>query len=100
MTELVDARDLRGVMLSDINNGETRQIKFTFPNGFTLRVINDGYGSSDGMFEIAIFDQNGDWHTIPEMEGDTVLGYLTAADVRGIAWRVRSMQPRVMSKAR
>ena len=52
----------------------------TFENGYKASVINDGYGSDEGLYEMAILDSSGTIdYTTPIT--DDVLGHLTEADV-------------------
>jgi hypothetical protein len=57
-----------------------RQWRFSFPNGFGASVINDGYGSADGLLELAVLNARG--HITYETPiTDDVLGYLTGIQV-------------------
>ena len=57
---------------------------------YHLSIIDDGYGSDEGLYEIAVFDAcDGvatDMTELPGItaEGDTVKGYLTESDVDAI----------------
>ena len=57
---------------------------------YHLSIIDDGYGSDRGLYEIAAFDAcdgvASDMTELPGItaEGDTVQGYLTEADVDAI----------------
>ena len=57
---------------------------------YHLSIINDGYGSEDGLYEIGVFDAcDGVARGMTELpgiteEGDSVKGNLTEADVDAI----------------
>ena len=56
------------------------QILHKFDNGYGASVIDHGYGSEDGLFEIAVIGPDGRIDCTTPITND-VLGYLTADDV-------------------
>ena len=66
-----------------------RQIVLDFDK-YHLSVIDDGYGSADGLYEIGVFNAcDGVARDMTELpgitaEGDSVKGHLTEADVDAI----------------
>lgn len=55
------------------------QARVDFKNGYSASVINYGYGSENGLFEIAVIHNGGIDYTTPIT--NDVLGYLTEQDV-------------------
>ena len=54
------------------------------PNGYTVSVIDHGYGSLGQPYEIGCWETvSGDWNTPAPFEGD-VLGYQTRDDVLAV----------------
>jgi len=64
-------------------DGKICQMSIQFGNQYTLSIINDGYGSGLGLYEIAVLNDCDDFIQIPwlNIDGDDVQGYLTAAQV-------------------
>lgn len=56
-----------------------RQRRYLFPNGYGASVINDGYGSESGRFELAVLKDGHLTYQTPVT--DDVLGYLTEDEV-------------------
>lgn len=52
-----------------------------FPNGWGVSVIDDGYGSEDGLFELAVLGPNGRLHYDNPVANGDVRGYLTEEEV-------------------
>ena len=57
----------------------SRQRRYAFPNGYGASVINDGYGSELGHFELAVLKDGHLTYETPVT--DDVLGWLTAEEV-------------------
>jgi hypothetical protein len=51
------------------------QWKFSFPNGYSASVIDDGYGAEDGLYELAVLRDGKIVYDTPIT--DDVLGWLT-----------------------
>jgi hypothetical protein len=66
-----------------------------FSNGYGVSVIAHGYGSDDGLYELAVIKgTEGDWglcYTTPIT--DDVLGWLTEADVDNYIEQVKALPP-------
>jgi hypothetical protein len=76
-------------MLRKERSSNSRQAVLDFGD-YHLSIINDGYGSDQGLYEIGVFAANNGVATglteLPGItaEGDTVKGNLTEADVGAI----------------
>ena len=76
-------------MLRKERSANGRQAVLDFGR-YHLSIINDGYGSADGLYEIGVFAAaDGVASGLTELpgitaEGDSVKGYLTEADVSAI----------------
>lgn len=86
---------------SVIDNSDTyiSRVRVTFTNKYELSVIRGmgTYGSQEGLYEIAIFDPNGNYdHTIEDIGydfyGDDVIGYMSEDDVKKIAMFVGELK--------
>lgn len=67
-----------------------RQIRINFENGYTLSIIADGYGASEGLYEAALIDRKTN-EVIPglsEDQYDDVVGYLSHQDVTEMIQKV------------
>ena len=66
-----------------------------FPNGYGVSVIDTGYGSDDGMYELAVLKGTPGnatlCYTTPIT--DDVLGWLTEADVDNYIEQVKALPP-------
>ena len=71
-------------MLRKERSSNGRQAVLDFGD-YHLSIINDGYGSEQGLYEIGVF-KHGDLAEMPGIteENDTVKGYVTEADVNAI----------------
>jgi len=69
---------VRGATVEQGQKGST-QAMVTFPNGYQASVISDGYGTDDGLYEIAVM-HNGQVDYSTPITSD-VIGYLTEQDV-------------------
>ena len=69
-----------------------KQWKFRFDNGFGASVINDGYGSESGLFELAVLGPD-DHLTYDTPVTDDVLGFLTEAEVAAALDRIAALSP-------
>jgi hypothetical protein len=80
------------------NNEYSRNIKF--PNGYEASVISKkgrSYGGDTGLFEIAVFDEEGNYINIENGEpegamGDGVRGHLDFEEVAQILKRIRTFR--------
>lgn len=83
--------------LSDNRTGMKRA-RVHFHNGYQLSIISGpfSYGGSDGLFEIAIFNNAGNYQPQlfdePDMDDD-VLGYLTEQEVIHYINKVGALEP-------
>lgn len=66
-----------------------RQWTFKFDNGFGASVINDGYGSESGLYELGVL--HGGHLTYDTPLTDDVLGYLTAEDVTAALDKIEAL---------
>lgn len=66
------------VSLRDTSGGN--HAVMTFPNGYGVSVIDDGYGSSRGLYELAVLGPDGRLCYDTPITDD-VLGHLSADDV-------------------
>lgn len=65
------------------------QWKFQFDNGWGASVINDGYGSEQGLFELAVISKEGGLsYTHPVSQGD-VRGHLTKSEVKSLLKEIK-----------
>ena len=84
---------LKNFQLLETERPKGGQIVLDFGK-YHLSIINDGYGSDKGLYEIAAFDAcDGVARGMTELpgitaEGDTVQGYLTEADVDAIIYKL------------
>lgn len=62
-----------------LSHGGT-QWKFVFDNGYGASVINDGYGSESGLYELAVLGPSGDLTYDTPITSD-VLGFLNESEV-------------------
>ena len=76
-------------MLRKERSSNGRQAVLDFGK-YHLSIINDGYGSADGLYEIGVFDAcEGVARGMTELpgitaDGDSVKGHLTEADIDAI----------------
>ena len=66
--------------------------RHTFPNGYGVSIITDGYGSDEGLLELAVLHNDRLCYSTPIT--DDVLGYLTPADVERIMGEVEALPAR------
>lgn len=71
--------------------GGTRWL-FRFDNGFGASVINDGYGSEFGLFEVAVLDAD-DHLTFETPITSDVLGFLTELEVAEALDQIAALDP-------
>ena len=71
-------------------SGWTREL----PNGYTISVIDNGYGRDAGLLEVAAWDTHtGDWALDrPPFNGD-VLGWLTKEEAAKVVALVEGWEP-------
>ena len=67
--------------VEDLTNELGNRIRLKFQNGYELSIIQGPYtyGGSEGLYEIAIFDETGVFEET--ILGDQVKGYLTKEEV-------------------
>lgn len=73
---------------------DEHQIRVAFDNGYVASVINDGYGSHNGEFEIAVLDIDGQIckdTPITQHVDDDVLGFLSAAEAADILRQIAEL---------
>lgn len=65
------------------DKGRAGQTIHRFENGYGASVISDGYGSEDGLFELAVIEWDGDtfYLTYETPITSDVLGHLTPEEV-------------------
>jgi hypothetical protein len=73
------ALSVLGVTVKQGARGQGTQAVVTFLNGYQASIINDGYGSADGRYELAVMS-NGELDYTTPITSD-VLGHLTEQDV-------------------
>ena len=66
-----------------------RRNEYRFPNGYGASVINDGFGSDMGRFELAVLKDGSITRETP-ITGD-VLGWLTADEVAETLARIEAL---------
>ena len=65
----------------------------TIPNGYTVSVIDDGYGSHKGLLEIACWEtESGNWCEREPFNGD-VIGWRTWEEISSLIDLVKSWTP-------
>ena len=66
------------------------QATVRFDNGYGASIIDDGYGSERGLYELAVLDEAG--HICYDTEiTDDVEGYLNAQDVTNLLERIEAL---------
>ncbi|WP_422049751.1 hypothetical protein [Shimia sp.] len=65
------------------------QARHDYTNGYGVSVIDDGYGSDAGLYEVAVMFQGDLCYDTPIT--DDVLGHLTSDDVTDIMERVSKL---------
>ena len=68
------------------------QVLVDFANGYTASVINDGYGSREGLTELAVLYQGAVCYDTPVT--DDVLGHLTREELLTALLKVEALAPR------
>ena len=64
-----------------------------FANGWGVSIITFGYGSDEGLLELAVFDLNGRIHYDNPVANGDVVGWLTEAEADALAKEVASWRP-------
>ncbi len=64
-------------------------MKTTFDNGFGVSVVTDGYGSDEGLLELAVITEEEELHYNNEVAEGDVRGYLTQKDVDRLTQEVK-----------
>lgn len=70
-------------------------IRVPFANGYTASIITDGYGCSEGLYELAILHDGDLCYDTPIT--DDVLGYLTLKDVEELLYKIEKLPFRVIN---
>ena len=66
------------------------QRTFHFTNGYGATVIDDGYGSEVGLFELAVLDRDGNLdHSTPIT--DDVIGWLDEDGVQNTLEKIKAL---------
>ena len=60
-----------------------------YKNGFGVSIIDDGYGSQDGLYELAVITDDGIHYNNKVANGD-VVGFLTMEEARKLADEVKA----------
>lgn len=68
-----------------------RQWLFNFDNGYGASVINDGYGASQGLYELAVLDADG-YIAYYTPITDDVIGYLSADEVGVVLAQIAALE--------
>ena len=71
---------------------ESHQVVVRFPNGVTLSIINDGYGTSGAPYEVYVMESP-DWVGTAVVEAwgfqnDGIVGWLTATQLGELLLKV------------
>ena len=78
-------RSFKDLKFKPLYDGISSCVKF---GDYELSVVKHGtsYGNKMGLYEIAVFDKDGEFKEMPGIteDGDTVKGFLTEEDVSGI----------------
>lgn len=66
-----------------------------FANGYGASVITDGYGSDDGLLELAVIKWDGDNYSLTYETPitDDVCGYLAGEEVEALLARIEALNP-------
>lgn len=64
---------------------------YKFANGYGASVVSDGYGSRQGLYELAVLDSDGRL-TYDTPIADDVLGFLTEEDVEEILAKIEALR--------
>lgn len=67
-----------------------RQRIYEFANGYGASVVSDGYGSSQGLYELAVLDSDGRL-TYDTPIADDVIGFLTEEDVEETLAKIEAL---------
>jgi len=65
---------------------------YRFPNGYGASVVSgpNTYGGNDGLFEVAVLDNNGEITYNTPVTGD-VIGFLDFADVADVLNKIKAL---------
>ncbi|MFG2676949.1 hypothetical protein [Streptomyces sp. NPDC048445] len=65
-------------------------LRLKFPNGYGASVIDDGYGSEEGLYELAVLDTAG--HVTSETSiANDVVGWLTRDDLLAMLQQIADL---------
>ena len=73
---------------SSLNGGI--QWKFKYANGYGASVINDGYGGSQGLFELAVLGPDGQLNYDTPITDD-VIGHQTEQEIAALLQRIAEL---------
>lgn len=74
------------------------QIEGYFHNGYGVSIIDDGYGSGRGLYEIAILDAETGRLVYDTPIADDVIGWLTERQVKEIIELIKNLPPRIQPR--
>lgn len=64
---------------------------YTYDNGITASVIDYGYGSDHGLYEIGLLDDRGAFITDTDLIPDGVIGWLTWGQVCALLRKIKAL---------
>ena len=67
--------------------------EYLFDNGYGASVIDYGYGSSQGLKELAVLHSNNNELCYATPITDDVIGYLTDDDLADVLTRIEALKP-------
>ena len=62
-----------------------------FKNGYSASIIDDGYGSHDGLYEVGVLDGDG-YLTYTTPITDDVIGWLTPVGVMEVLAQIEALE--------
>lgn len=69
------------------------QLRHETPNGYTISIINDGYGAESGLFEVAVWPTNGGSFVTRAPFEDQVIGWQDKQEVAALVALIESWPP-------
>ena len=86
---------MKDLILRDLPNASAKMrtshcIHIAFPNGYGASVIDDGYGSEDGLYELAVLDTEGHVTSETPVASD-VVGWLTQEDLLALLKQIADL---------
>lgn len=85
-------KDLEFIDLEDsLYNGVRCRVQF--PNGYGASIVrhNFSYGGKEGLYELAVLDENGELHYDNPVAGGDVRGYLSEDDVTKLIKQIQEL---------